>query len=164
MQKMVANYIFKDIFNFYTQNGGTLSHKLFREVCVRFNSAAMDEIIQDGRTLNMGCNLATIQVVKSELDYERQRIDWGESIKLKKKLQGEGKPLYSEQNPTGHKWLVYYTFDTFIHFYWHKSRCRLPNKGVYRFNATRGEAGNKTRLKAFLRSNPLAHTRYDKVD
>jgi hypothetical protein len=161
---MVANYVFKDVFNFYKEQGGTLDYKLFREVTVRFNSAVMDQMIYDGRTLDMGSGLSTLSVVKSDIDYARQRINWGESHKLKAKLEAEGKPLFSNENPEGHKWLVYYTFDSFIHFYWCKSRCRVDNKKVYRFNATRGETGNKTKLKAHLNANPLAHTRYDRID
>ena len=161
---MVTNYIFKDIYDFYVGEGGTLPYDQFRKICVRFNSAVMDEIIYEGRTLNMGFGLSTLSVVKSDIDYARQRINWGESIKLKRKLESEGKTLFSDENPDGNKWLVYYTFDSFVHFYWCKSRCRVANKKVYRFNATRGKTGNKTKLKAHLRANPLAHTRYDRVN
>ena len=65
--------------------------------------------------------------------------------------------LYSKDNPEGIKYFIYHTDDWYARFYWQKSRCRVPNKSAYAFRATRGDKGNKTKLKKRLREEDLAH-------
>jgi cysteinyl-tRNA synthetase len=91
---------------------------------------------------------------------KRERIDWGESNKLRKKLEEEGVPLYDKETGEGVKWFVYFSkpFETF--FFWKTSKCRLPNSSDYHFVPSNGDSGNKVRLAKYLKDNPTAYIQF----
>ena len=151
----------KDIYSSYE---GELSYNNFRSCCELFNQLAMDKII-DGYSLNMGAYLSSIYIVKVDRNYNNPQVNWGATNKYKKELLEEGyseEDLYSKDNPDGIKYFIYHTDDWYCKFHWYKKGCKVRNKSAYRFTATRGDKGNKTKLKEKLNNNPLQHTKYKK--
>lgn len=144
-----------------------LSYSDYRECCELFNIYVMDRII-DGKRLNMGSYLSTLQVVRVERNYSKPRVNWGETNKYKKELLEEDDitedDLYSKDNPDGIKYFIYHTDDWYCRFHWHKMGCKVRNKSVYSFHATRGLKGNKTKLKEKLNNNPLQFKKYRLLD
>lgn len=152
------------IYKFYTKQGGILSQTTFSEICQEFNQMVMDEIILQGGVFDMGNNLSTLSIGRIKRNYSNRQVDWQASNKLKEELLSEGKELYDSETGEGHKWLVYFTNTWYCRFYWNKGKCKVPNKSAYRFTATRGDVGNKTKLKELLRSDDLAYLRFNKLD
>ena len=105
------------------------------------------DYILDGKEFNMGYNLSTLSVVRMERDPRNPGIDWGESNKYKAELLAEGTELYNKDTDEGIKWHIYYTDSEYLKYYWRKGKCKVKNKTVYRFDATRGVKGNKGKLK-----------------
>ena len=156
----MSDYTSLDIYHDYEMNGGSLDEKIFHKLCIEFNTAVMDEVIYKGREFDMGFRLSTIEVVRADRDFKNKTINWNASNKLKEKIIEEGGTPYSKDNPEGEKWFVYYTDDWYCRINWNKSRCIVKNKTAYRFIATRGKIGNKTKLKNLLNSDELAHLKY----
>jgi len=150
-----------DIFKEYAKDGGEVDKKIFREICEEFNMRIIEDIL-DGSTFNMGSNLSTLSIVKMERDPRNPKIDWGESNKYKAELIRNGEELYDSEKGTGTKWHIYYTDGYYCKFYWRKGRCRIPNKSVYRFDATRGIKGNKEKLITLLKGDELAYLKFKK--
>ena len=123
----------------------------------------MDEIILEGGVLNMGKNLSTLSIVRIRRNPETKQIDWQSSMAYKEELEAKGEKLYDHETGEGTKWLIYFTDEWYCRFYWRKERCTIPNKTAYRFRATRGEMGNKTKLKELLRGDDLAYLRFRKL-
>jgi len=156
----MSDYTSVDIFKNYKEQGGSLSRKEFQAITVDFNTMVMDQIIYKGRTFNMGERLSTLEIVKIERDYSNPRVNWKKSNELKQKIIDEGGTPRSQENPDGENWLVYYTDKWYCKFHWHKKKCVIQNKTAYRFTATRGDKGNKTKLKEHLRNDKLSHLNY----
>ena len=55
-----------------------------------------------------------------------------------------------------------FTDEDYYKYYWRKGKCAVPNKSVYRFDATRGIKGNKEKLTKVLQSDELAYLKFKK--
>ena len=122
----------------------------------------IDKNILEGKEFNMGNNLSTLSILRRDRDPRSPRLDWGESNKYKKELVDEGKSLYNSETGEGIKWHIYHTDEFYCKYYWRKGKCKIPNKSVYRFDATRGLKGNKERLIYLLKEDDLAYLKFKK--
>ena len=134
------------IYNDYVTRDDSVSKEIFVDICSEFNIMIIDYIL-DGKEFNMGSNLSTLSIVRMERDPRSPAIDWGESNKYKAELIEKGEELYSKETGQGVKWQLYYTDKEYLKYYWRKGKCKVKNKSVYRFDATRGIKGNKGKLK-----------------
>lgn len=134
------------IYNDYVTRDDSVSKETFVDICSEFNIMIIDYIL-DGKEFNMGYNLSTLSIVRMERDPRSPAIDWGESNKYKAELIKQGEELYSKETGQGIKWQLYYTDKEYLKYYWRKGKCKVKNKSVYRFDATRGIKGNKGKLK-----------------
>ena len=154
-------YTLQDIYKEYTNTVSLIDKKIFRDICEEFNMAIINSILE-GNTLDMGNNLSTLSIVRKERDPRNPKVDWGESNKYKQELLEQGKKLYNAETGKGVKWHIYYTDSYYCKFYWRKGKCRIPNKSVYRFDATRGIKGNKEKLINLLKTDDLAYLKFKK--
>lgn len=154
----------RDIFTDYVSKGGSLDWDQWISVVSRFNQEIMDEIILEGREFDMGSNLSRLSVVRIDRNHAAPRVDWASTKQLKQELLDSGKILQSDENPDGEQYLVYYTDEWYCRFFWEKRTCKIRNKSAYRFDATRGLKGNKTKLVQHLRSDDLAYLQYSKAE
>jgi hypothetical protein len=154
-------YTFKDIYNSYIEEHGYIDKSIFADICHTFNIGIIDYIL-DGKTFNMGNNLSTISVIRRERDPRSPRVDWGESNKYKKELLDSGEEIYDPITELGKKWFIYHTDEFYCKYYWNKGKCKIPNKSVYRFDATRGLKGNKDKLISLLKEDELAYLKFKK--
>jgi hypothetical protein len=140
----------------YLEKGGTLPYSEYREACSAFNEAVADSIVA-GKVFNPGHNLGEISVVRIERNYDKPRVDWAESERLKAEILARGGTPREAGEQDGEDWFVYFTDDWFCRFYWNKKACTISHKTLYSFHATRGHKGVKTKLVQRLRTNPLAY-------
>lgn len=157
------DYNTPELYKFYKNQGGILSKEIFFTLCQEFNQEVMDKIILEGERFPMGNDLSSISIGRIKRNYSNKQVDWAASNKLKKELLADGKELYNDKTGEGHKWLVYFTNDWYCRFYWNKGRCKVPNKSAYKFVATRGAVGNKTKLKDMLEEDELAYLKFEKL-
>tara|TARA_R110000787_G_scaffold281658_1_gene393100 strand:+ start:1035 stop:1508 length:474 start_codon:yes stop_codon:yes gene_type:complete len=155
------NYTFKDIHSDYIEEHGDIDKSIFTEICHIFNIGIIEYMLE-GKKFNMGNNLSTLSVIRRERDPRSPRIDWGESNKYKKELIDSGKEIYNNVTELGTKWFIYHTDEFYCKYYWNKGRCKVSNKSVYRFDATRGLKGNKDKLIALLKEDDLAYLKFKK--
>jgi len=139
----------------------SIDAKTFRDICSDYNMIVMSNVLE-GKTFNMGYNLSSIYIVRVRRDPRTPRIDWGESNKYRDELIKKGLPLYDNITEKGRKWYIYYTDDFYCKYHWNKGKCKIPNKSVYRFDATRGVKGNKGKLITLLRKDDLAYLKFKK--
>ena len=156
------SYTLKDIYiDYQKEYFDVIDKTTYTDIIHQFNMMIMDYIL-DGKEFNMGNNLSTLSIVRRDRDPRSPRIDWGESNKYKKELLEEGQNLYDPETDTGVKWHIYYTDEFYCKYYWRKGKCKVPNKSVYRFDATRGIKGNKEKLIALLKEDDLAYLKFKK--
>ena len=155
------NYTFEDIYISYCKEQQNIDKSLFKAICAEFNIAVINDMLE-GATFNMGNNLSTLSIKRTERDPRSPRIDWGESNKYKKELLESGKVLYNKITNQGIKWYIYYTDKFYCRYYWNKGKCRIPNKSAYRFTPTRGVKGNKEKLINLLKTDDLAYLKFKK--
>jgi len=155
------NYTLADIYKEYTLEHEAVDKKVFRDICEEFNIEIMEDVL-NGSTFNMGNNLSTLSIVRKERDPRNPKVDWGESNKYKQELLDNNEQLYDVDTGEGVKWHIYYTDGYYCKFYWRKGKCRIPNKSVYRFDATRGIKGNKEKLINLLKTDELAYLKFKK--
>jgi hypothetical protein len=153
----------KHLYGFYVSRGGTLSWAVWSSILAKFNQAAMDAIIYEGKELDMGMGLSRLSVLRIDRNFALPRVDWPATKILKRELVAEGKELFSEENQDGAPYLVYFTDEWYCRFFWEKRNCKVKNVSAYRFDASRGLKGNKGKLIAHLKSDSLAHLIYDKA-
>tara|TARA_R100000995_G_C3463322_1_gene114297 strand:- start:559 stop:1029 length:471 start_codon:yes stop_codon:yes gene_type:complete len=151
----------KEIYEDYCKLHGNVDKSLFTDICHQFNIMIVDYILE-GKEFNMGNNLSTISIVRKERDPRSPRIDWGESNKYRKELISKGESLYDAITELGTKWHIYYTDEFYCKYYWRKGKCKISNKSVYRFDATRGLKGNKEKLIRLLKEDDLAYLKFKK--
>ena len=155
-------YTLKDIYQDYTKESKNYVDKsIYNNIVQEFNMMIIDYILE-GKEFNMGNNLSTLSIIRRDRDPRSPRLDWGESNKYKKELLGEGKSLYNAETGEGVKWHIYHTDEYYCKYYWRKGKCKIPNKSVYRFDATRGLKGNKERLIYLLKEDDLAYLKFKK--
>mgnify|MGYP003154099191 CR=1 FL=1 len=157
------SYTLSHIYEDYIEENGFIDRKLFRDICSDFNIEVMDYILE-GKAFNMGNHLSTLSIVKQKRDPRSPRINWGESNKYRQELIDEGKDLYNFETGKGTRWHIYYTDEHYFKYYWRKGKCLIPNKSVYRFDATRGIKGNKEKLINLLKEDDLAYLKFRKHD
>jgi len=150
-----------------------LPYSQYRECCELFNMWSMEKIT-DGYKLNLGSYLSSIEVIRVKRNHSNPRVNWGETNKYKQELlsgEAEEAPdegydeedLYSEDNPDGIKYFIYHTDDWYCKFYWNINACKVRNKSAYKFKATRGDKGNKRKLKDKLRNNKFHYKNFKLV-
>ena len=149
----------KQAYDLYTADGGTLPYRKFRDVCELFNKKAVKKLLE-GKRIFMKNRLGYLQIIRIPRNYNRPRVNWGESYKYRDELLAEGKKLYDKDSGEGHKWLVYYTDDFFVRFHWSKKNCSVKNKTFYRFDPTRGKVGAKEQLAELLSNDDLAYLNF----
>ena len=155
-------YTLRDKYKKYNQEYNTnINSNLFRDICSEFNIMIINYVLE-GKEFNMGNNLSTLSIVRKDRDPRSPRIDWGESNKYKKELLKEGKDLYNSETGKGIKWHIYHTDSFYCKYYWRKGKCKVSNKSVYRFDATRGIKGNKEKLIYLLKNDELAYLKFKK--
>tara|TARA_R100000655_G_scaffold88234_1_gene128508 strand:+ start:174 stop:647 length:474 start_codon:yes stop_codon:yes gene_type:complete len=156
------SYTLTHMYKDYIKDNDFIEAKLFRDICSDFNIEVMDNILE-GKSFNMGNHLSTLSIVRQDRDPRTPQINWGESNKYKKELIDEGTSLYDPETNEGVKWHIYYTDDYYFKYYWRKGKCLVPNKSVYRFDATRGVKGNKEKLINLLKEDELAYLKFKKA-
>ena len=151
----------KEIYEDYCKTNGEISKSLFTTICQEFNIFIVDYILA-GKEFNMGSNLSTLSITRRDRDPRSPRIDWGESNKYKKELLAQDKQIYDSIDNTGIKWHIYHTDNFYCKYYWRKGKCKIKNKSVYRFDASRGIKGNKEKLIHLLKTDDLAYLNFKK--
>ena len=141
----------KEIYEDYCNIHGDIDKTLFTDICHQFNIMIMDYILE-GKEFNMGSNLSTLSITRRDRDPRSPRIDWGDS----------SEDLYDSITEKGTKWYIYHTDEFYCKYYWRKGKCKIPNKSVYRFDATRGVKGNKEKLIYLLKTDDLAYLKFRK--
>ena len=154
-------YTLKDIYIDYQKEYNNIDKEIYINIIQEFNIMIMDYILE-GKEFNMGNNLSTLSIIRRDRDPRSPRIDWGESNKYKKELLEEGQLLYNSETGKGVKWHIYHTDKFYCKYYWRKSKCKIKNKSVYRFDATRGIKGNKEKLITLLKKDELAYLKFRK--
>ena len=154
-------YTFSDIYKSYIETYEYIDKVIFSDICHTFNIGIMNYILE-GKEFNMGNNLSTLSITRRERDPRSPRIDWGESNKYKNELIESGEELYDTITEKGVKWYIYHTDEFYCKYYWRKGKCKIPNKSVYRFDATRGVKGNKDKLTTLLKEDDLAFLKFKK--
>ena len=155
-------YNINNIYNNYIEEyNETVDKNTFKKICEEFNIEIIDAIL-DGKTFDMGNNLSTLSIVRMNRDPRAPRVDWAESNKYKKELKDSGEKLYDKETGEGVKWQIYFTDEYYYKYYWRKGKCAVPNKSVYRFDATRGLKGNKEKLTRLLKEDELAYLKFKK--
>tara|TARA_R110002110_G_scaffold127963_3_gene307337 strand:- start:150 stop:623 length:474 start_codon:yes stop_codon:yes gene_type:complete len=154
-------YTILNIYKDYNEEDFKVDKQTFVNICSEFNILVINELLE-GKEFNMGNNLSTLSIVRKDRDPRSPRIDWGESNKYKKELLEEGRELYNPKTGEGVKWHIYYTDEFYCKYYWRKGKCKVPNKSVYRFDATRGVKGNKEKLIYTLKTDELAYLKFKK--
>ena len=155
------NHTISNIYEHYKEDKGDIPKALFVDICAEFNMGIIDYLLE-GKEFNMGHNLSTLSIVRKDRDPRNPRVDWGESNKYKAELLAEGKQLYDNETGEGAKWHIYYTDSEYLKYYWRKGKCRIKNKSVYRFDATRGVKGNKGKLIQLMKEDDLAYLKFRK--
>jgi len=161
MRKKDNHTLYDEIYRAYSKRGGTLTSRDFRLVCSNYNQECLRHIIEHGRALDMGHGLSSLSIVKVERNFSRPSVDWGLSNALKAELTAQGKTVRRKGETEGENWLVYRTDPEWFKFHWRKTRCRIPNKALWKFVPSRGRRGTHTRLISFLKEDPVARTRFD---
>ena len=155
------NHTISDIYKDYKEDKGDIPKSLFVDICAEFNMGMIDYLLE-GKEFNMGYNLSTLSIVRKDRDPRNPRVDWGESNKYKAELLSEGQELYDNETGEGVKWHIYYTDGEYLKYYWRKGKCKVKNKSVYRFDATRGVKGNKGKLIELMKEDDLAYLKFRK--
>lgn len=151
----------KDIYRYYCANGGTLHKSTFKNICADFNIGIMNHIIYEAGTFDMGNHLSTLSIRRIKRNYRNPQVNWNESNKYKEELLAKGEKLYDAETGEGTKWLIYHDEEWYCRFYWKKKHAKFKNKSVYRFVATRGDKGNKTKLKDHLNESEINYVKYE---
>tara|TARA_R110000744_G_scaffold156107_1_gene271636 strand:- start:163 stop:633 length:471 start_codon:yes stop_codon:yes gene_type:complete len=154
-------YTVTNIYKDYNKENTRVDKELFINICADFNILVFEELLE-GSIFNMGNNLSTLSIVRKERDPRSPRIDWGESNKYKQELLEEDQELYNSITGQGTKWHIYHTDEFYCKYYWRKGKCKIKNKSVYRFDATRGIKGNKEKLIYLLKTDDLAYLKFKK--
>ena len=136
-----------------------VDYKTFKNIIVTFNSSIMEGLLE-GDTFNMGNKLSTLSIWRRKRDPRTMRVNWQESLAYKKDLDDKGISLYNKETGEGEKWLIYFTDSQYFRFRWHKDKCMVKNKTVYRFDPTRGNKGNKEKLTKLIKEDDLAYLRF----
>ena len=156
-------YNLSDIYREYVLNGGTLSKNDFKNICQDFNIHICNHLIYDSGIFYIPHNLSTLEVIRINRNPSKKRVDWPASNEYRKELEEANQPLFDKESGKGKKWLIYQSGDEYCRFYWKKRGAKVKNKSVYRLEMTRGDKGNKTKLKSHLYENDTYYLKYRKA-
>jgi len=102
-----------------------VEYEVFKEILQLYNKTKVNLLITKGYSWNLGSGLGTISVVLKKIPVKKDlagnvmiRPNWPASKKNKRELEKQGVSLYSEDNPTGVKWIVAHTDETQAYFDW----------------------------------------------
>jgi hypothetical protein len=107
-------------------------HK-FKEILKMHNKLVGDNIIK-GKTYNLGNKLGNLFIARKERNSKGQRMNRGESFKLRKKLK-------ETDTLTKDNWKVYYVDDDYCSLVWHKTLQNHRNVHLYNFKTAGGQPG-----------------------
>ena len=138
----------KDIYLDYQMEHNDIDKTVYTNIIQEFNILIMEYILE-GKEFNMGNNLSTLSIIRRDRDPRSPRIDQN---------------LYNSETDEGVKWHIYHTDDFYCKYYWRKGKCKIKNKSVYRFDATRGVKGNKEKLINLLKEDDLAYLKFKKYN
>ena len=147
------NYFIDDMYEYYKSHGGKFDKTTYKKVCSIYNQAVIDHLLR-GKRYILGARLRGLQIVRVDRNFDKPRIDWNESLKLKNQLLREGKKLYDKETGEGEHWLVYFTSDDYVRVLWERKAAIVKNRSAYKFIPSRGTKGLSTRLKAYLHKDP----------
>lgn len=153
-------------FEIFRSLGGTLSKQEYKDALAAYNKEGMRQVVEDAKHFPFGGYMGGIQVVRQDRSYSstaNASINWGESNKLKKEIIERGDTPKSKEHPDGVPWLIRFSFDNneYVLIQWDnvtpalRSSIKYNRVLAYKFIATRGKVGVKTKLKEFIASNPL---------
>ena len=150
----------REIYKFYKGISDTpVDYKTFKDIIVKFNCGIVDNLLEGG-IFNMGNKLSTLSIWRRKRDPRTMRVNWQESLAYKEDLEKNNIKLYDRETGEGEKWLIYLTDSHYFRYRWHKDKCMVKNKTVYRFDPTRGEKGNKEKLTKLIKGDDLAYLRF----
>lgn len=139
-------YASNDIYAFYKTTTKTPVEKaVFKDIVTTFNMKMMDHVL-DGGYIFLGNGCSYVRIIRERNRYDGDLIDWNASRKL------------SEER--GEKLLVYFTSPWVFKFNWAKKHVYIRNAKYYKFRATRGDKGVKTRFKDILKNRPEMVAKY----
>jgi hypothetical protein len=105
----------------------------FKEILKIHNKLVGENIIK-GKTYDLGNSLGNIFIARIERNSKGQRMNRGESFKLRKKLKEAG-------TLTKDNWKVYYLDDDYCSLTWHKNLRHHRNVHLYSFKTAGGQPG-----------------------
>lgn len=150
----------KEIYNTYKEmSKDPVDYKTFKKILISFNNGIMDHLLEGG-SFDMGYRLSFLSIWRRKRDPRTPRVNWGESLKIKRELEENNIQPYDNKTGKGEKWLTYFTDGQYFRFRWYKDKCRVKNKTVYRFDPTRGVKGNKQKLINLINTDDLAYLRF----
>ena len=150
----------KEIYDTYKEmSKSPVDYSTFKKILIEFNTEIMNTLLK-GKTFNMGYKLSTLSIWRRKRDPRTPRVNWGESLKIKRDLIEKGIEPYNSTTGKGEKWIVYFTDGQYFRFRWYKDKCRVKNKTVYKFEPTRGVKGNKQKLINLINNDDLAYLRF----
>jgi len=138
-----------------------VSYRIFKNVISEFNEKIIEYVI-DGGIFTMWHGLSTLSITRRKRDPRSKRIDWGASNKLKQEILDSGNKLFDKETGEGEEWLIFYTNESYLRWRWHKEKCRIQNRSVYRFDPTRGVNGNKEKLLEAMLKDDMAYLKFKK--
>lgn len=102
---------------------------------LRYYNFEIGNQVLKGNRCSLGKYLSTLEVVHVTCNilHKRDRINFWESLQLKKRLEDQEISTYSKDNPDGVKYFIYYNTDTYYWFKWTKLRVKNKNKRIYQF-------------------------------
>lgn len=157
----MKSYTLIDMYRFYVADGGVLPKTLYKNICQDFNIQIMDHIIKEAGRFDMGSYLSTLSIRRIKRNFKNPHVDWKASNEYRQELLDKGEKLYDHKTGEGTKWLIYHDEEWYCRFYWKKQHAKFKNKSVYKFVATRGKVGNKTKLINHLNENSLNYIKYE---
>lgn len=175
------------------ENCCNISIKVFKEIVFAINRE-ISAFILEGGIFTFGLIGKIFIYEKENIQYAEwskpigTRIDWGATLRNKKKLEEQGVSLYNERNnPTGTKYFKYHNNDFDYWFSWISGP--IYNRSLYRFypnsflhNVGRSidayvkkaksvqqiidttAIGNEDKMRALLRYDPLYYLKYRRPD
>lgn len=140
-----------------------ISYKEFKFIIQTRHTEWLRLMIEEGCQFRIGKSLGYLVVEGKLNNLEKMVLNRGETSKRAKKILAEGKTLYSEENPTGERYKVFYIDDFFHRFSFKRDTSYLttdPMANLYRFFYAKGNKNIMTQLYKHIRSNPLATQKY----
>ena len=135
-----------------------IPYELFVHLQDEYNIEVINSLLK-GDTYSLGNNLGTIFIKNVNRNFnKRLAVNWDETNKIKNSLIKKGLPLYSINNTSGNKYMVYHTDDGYCFFFWRQSVCKIINKDYYRLTITKN-ANVKFDINKFKNESDILNNR-----